>query len=477
MRTAIKNHIPAYSLRKAIFVIVAGLIVIFCSYFIVINPLELLIYVLIGMLAFITGKKMHVGLFIIILLPVIGELTRVPFLPGKNILISDLAIGIFIVIWLIKKFSNTEIIGKTANKNPLLYPLVFFGIVGIFSLLQSLLFLHPSEVINGSFYLIRFIEYTLLAIITAEIVKTKREWNQLLTTLIFSAFLIAIGGFIQLIIYPDLGKLMEFGWDPHRDRLVSTWLDPNFIGGLFAFIISILTGIAIHARNFKNKLCLGLLILLFAAALFLTYSRSGYLAFAISIFIIGLFKSRKLLIATMVIFIIGLSLLPRAQERTEDLIRSAQSFIFNTTENPDPTARLRIKSWQQTLELIGKRPLFGVGYNTLGAVKFNEGFVENTEVHSASGSDASILTILATTGIMGLIPFLWLYICILTTAFKLWRDKKASQAHRGYALGIFAGIVGLIGHSFFVNSLLFPQIMIFVWIFTGLMLVPVKEPV
>ncbi len=445
----------------------------------------------------------YTGFIILIaLLPVIGELMRVPFLGGQGVLISDVAIGILVICWVVVKISKQEKI----SKNIVIAPLLFFTGIALFSLLQSLIFLQPTEVLAGSFYLVRFIEYTLLAVIIADKIKTPQQIKKILYFTIFSAVLIAIAGFIQLAIYPDLGKLKEFGWDPHINRLVSTWLDPNFVGGLFSLMISLLLGIAIYTKGLKKRLGLFIIIAVFAAALFLTYSRSAYIAAGLGIITIGLLKSRKILIMATILGLAAFSILPRAQERANDLIHSAQSLMFNTAENPDPTARLRIKSWDQTLQLIIKRPLLGGGYNTLRSVKFQEGFVENTAIHSASGSDSSVLTILATTGILGLIPFLWLYLNVLKQSFRNWNAFAPSGLRRvnwfttgspdiasaegnghdrslrrvndingfypqGYGLGLFAGTISLIGHSFFVNSLLFPQIMIFIWILAGILMV------
>lgn len=420
-----------------------------------------------AILIFLVKNNLHLGIAITLFLPVIGELYRLPIGGENGALISDITIAVIGGLWLIKKIPAQKDPVQTtsffSNK-----PLIYFTVIGAFSLLQSFLFLQPAEVIKSSLYLFRFVEYALLMFIVKDIVKTDSQQKSLRNYIIISAVLIAIAGLIQLVIYPDLGKLEELGWDPHKFRLVSTWLDPNFIGGLLAFIICILTGIALYTKHFCKKIGIFIIIGILALALFLTYSRSGYLAAAIGILSLSILKSRKLLIGTIILACVGLSLSPRAQERVNDLAHSVQSIISNTAENPDATARLRIQSWNQTLELIQKRPWFGSGYNTLRFVKYNEGFVENSAVHSASGSDSSLLTILATTGIFGLGAFIWLYWGMLALAWKKWRDKNTPAIWQGYSLGIFTGLLAIIGHSFFVNSLLFPQIMIFVFIGTGL---------
>jgi O-antigen ligase len=210
------------------------------------------------------------------------------------------------------------------------------------------------------------------------------------------------------------------------------------------------------------------------AALFLTYSRSAYLAVAAGIIIIGLLKSRTLIITALIIFLLGIGILPRASQRLTDLTYTISSVVFNTAENPDATARLRIKNWEQTWGMIYRRPLLGSGYNTLRYVKYNEGFVEDPLVHSASGSDSSLLTIFATTGIIGLLPFIWFYFKIFRLSILGWKtpkdsDKKSPSIFNGFSLGMFAGLSSLAVHSLFTNSLLFPQILIPVIILVGIL--------
>ena len=376
-----------------------------------------------------------------------------------------------------------------------------FTIAAALSLLQSLLFLTPGEVISGSMYLVRWIFYALLYFVTYNTIKSQKDFKNIITALTLSAVLLAIIGFIQLAVYPDLAELEEDGWDPHINRLVSTWLDPNFLGGLFAFIISILTGLALHTKKTTHKLLLTAPILILLVALFLTYSRSAYLSLAAGIFVISLIKSRKLLIIALILLTIGLAASDRARERTGELMKSVTAIFTETAQTPDPTARLRIESYNQTLYLIEKRPLLGVGYNNLRAVNHQEGFVTAQDIHSAGGSDSSLLTILATTGIIGLIPFILIYIFALRAAWQnmrrptlLFSASKARSSSEvcnapvarpcstevcdslctppcstdGLQLGLFGGSIALLVHSLFVNSLLYSPILIYFWIALGL---------
>lgn len=411
-----------------------------------------------------------IGLYSITLLPVAGEFGRIAFGPGNGALISDLAIAALIILWAGQEYLRAPAKKQKSEKNKIQLPLLIFIAIAALSLVRSLLFLSPPEVMDASLYLIRYAMYAMLFFITFQTIQ--KEEKGVATTLIkcitISALLIAILGFIQLAVYPNLTELEEIGWDPHINRLVSTWLDPNFTGGLLAFIITILLGIFVHEQKIQNKSILLAASGILGIALFLTYSRSAWLACAVGITIVTLLKSRKLLIIIVGLALLGLTISPRAQQRVGELTQSLTSIIWETSDTPDPTTKLRIQSYQNTLSLIAKRPLLGSGYNTLRTVNHQEGFVSGQDIHSAGGADSSFLTILATTGIMGLIPFLLLYLTILKLAWQNARNKKIPPFFQGYNLGLLAALVGLVVHSTFVNSLLYPHILIYFWITIGI---------
>lgn len=494
-----QNKIIQQFLPRVIYWCAAGLLTLLTSSQLAIRPQQTLIALGLLALLLIMFKNPRFGLGLMLLLTIAGELIRIPLGPSNGILLTDIFIPLLILAWIARnisgrqnqmperKSSNSLPASDSAGKqNPLpppdsagtknlmqksaiTLPFILFIVMASLSLVQSLAFLAPAEVMGSSLYLIRFLQYGLLFFITLQTVRTPKQIQAIIKIMAVSALLLALAGFVQLSVYPDLAALEEQGYDPHINRLVSTWLDPNFVGGFLAYMVSILLGMMLHAPKLKSKMLLLTVMAVLGAALFFTFSRSAYLALAAGIIIISLLKSRKILIISLALFIIGLGVSPRAQERVAELAQSVTSLTSSSAETPDPTAKLRLQSWRQTLQLIQKRPLLGSGYNTLRAVNYQEGYIKDKEIHSGSGSDSSLLTILATTGILGFIPFLLLYILPLKTAFRAWRDKKIPASFRGFSLGLMGGIAALLVHSVFVNSLLFPSIMIFFWISLGLL--------
>ena len=258
-------------------------------------------------------------------------------------------------------------------------------------------------------------------------------------------------GFLQLFIFPDLSFLTIYGWDPHQRRIASTLLDPNFSGWIFTFLFSTSTALYLYKRQ-SRYLVFSLITFL---AIVLTFSRSTYLATITAVLIMGILKSPKLLLASLIVFTL-----------TFFSISQVRSRVVGAFE-VDETAQARLQSWQNALTIFKNNLVFGVGFNTYRFAQEKYGlFREDNPLggHSGAGSDSSILLVAATTGLVGLAA----YIFLLASIFKILKNKiRTSYLH----LAVFASFCAILVHSQFVNSLFFPQIMLFLWISLGLVAV------
>ncbi|MBT5017054.1 O-antigen ligase family protein [Candidatus Peregrinibacteria bacterium] len=405
-------------------------------------------------------KKVFTILFVLIFLSAaLGELARLPVGPG--ILPNDILIAALIVIWSLNKLFTKSPLPKAR----LWVPFLIFCAVLFISLLNGSRALSSTETILSGFYLIRFIEYFLLIFVVLDLTKNSRFKNNLQTFLFVAAFLVAIFGFIQLKIYPDFTEMAQTqGWDPHINRLLSTWFDPNFVGGMLAFVSCLILGKLTSKNPWRQKIPLISILVILVCALFLTYSRSSYLAFLAGAGLIGLLRSRKLLIIGLITLTLLIPLSERAQERVSDMLYSAKSLITETAELPDATARLRLESWQNAITIFQEHPWLGVGYNAFSYAQRDHGFIKADTHHAASGSDSTILTILATSGLIGAAAYLWILGTILLQSF--------ARRENPFALGFLAGFCGILIHAIFVNSLLYTPFLIFFYSALGIMLAP-----
>jgi O-antigen ligase len=136
----------------------------------------------------------------------------------------------------------------------------------------------------------------------------------------------------------------------------------------------------------------------------------------------------------------------------------------------DVTAQARIESWQNALEIAKDHPFLGIGFNNFRFAQSDYGFFNYPQTgneHSGAGSDSSFLTILATSGILGFVIFIASLTVVLYKSFLLRKNFLA--------FATFVSFISIIIHSQFVNSLLFPLIMIWLWFLAGLAFLESKD--
>ncbi len=426
------------------------------------------------------------GILLAIVSTIFGQFLRIEIGSG-GVLFLDIFLSILAFAWAwgnIQK-SGLRNFWKKLQKFPLFWE--SFAVISIFS---ASLFIAGAELglkdfAESGFYLFRYFFLTLFSFIVFDELSQNQKKQQIFLITLFSAgVILAIFGFIQLKIYPDFKEMSKIGWDPHIGRLLSTWFDPNFLGGLFSFLLVLMAGIFSlfwaeiskeerkdsekfleKTKKFltKNHLVFAGVAGILLLALLFTFSRSALLTFVIPAFFLGIFYFRGVLVLATVGILMVLPFSDRAMQRIGDGIQSAVS----VTESqplflPDPTARLRVENWEEGISLVMKNPenlWTGVGFNTIRLFR-----TEN--IHSSGGFDASLLNVLVTSGIIGLTTFLWFYFSLVKKLFRKFlknQKKKTSKNYikKGVQRGLAFSVLGIFAQSFFVNFLFFPLFMIF----------------
>lgn len=372
----------------------------------------------------------------------LGQLGRIP-LPQKEIglYISDILLSLTLLVYVFYLIKRK----KGLPKLSLFKPILSFIFLGLVSLVFSLRFFAKKEIFVGGLYLLRWITYSLVYFLSFEAVKLFGK-ELIIKISILMGFILAFLGFFQLLVFPDFSFMTSLGWDPHYYRLLSTFFDPNFCGGFFVMTLSLLVSLYL----FTPKKVFLLLCLIIYSALLLTYSRSSYFAFLLSMFVIGILKERKVFFVALLAFFLSFQINPRIKTRVEGAIVV------------DESASHRQTSWQNALVVIKKHPLFGIGFNNYRYAQLKYGLVEpaNKGGHAGAGVDSSLLFVWATTGIFGLIAYFWLLgksACL--SYFKAGKNPLS--------LAFLSSLAGLLFHSQFVNSLFFLPIMAYLWTILG----------
>jgi O-antigen ligase len=395
------------------------------------------------------SKILRINFYFILLASIGGQLLRFSIF-GINLVLIDI-FSLFFLFFCILFFLQKQF---DLFKYKFFIPLLLFFIILIISLLNSIYFYNFSltQIIKSSLYIIRIISYFSLLLVLPQIF----DKNILKKILFFSVFIIFLLGLLQIYFFPsfyDLNMHLK-GWDPHINRLLSTWFDPNFLGALFA-----LTGIISISDYKTNQKKISLFIFSVSLfGLFLTFSRGSYLAFFSSFFLYALIYLRKYLILSLILLFLAYNFNPRFNLRINNALNSAYSLVVKTEKTLDPTSYLRLKSWEVGINLFKKHPFLGVGYNNLPYLQKTE-WTFLTDSHASSGIDSSLLTVLASSGIFGLFFYLWIFFGII---------KNLIQKTNPFKIGIIFGIFCLFIHSIFVNTLFFNLILPFFFGFISL---------
>jgi len=301
---------------------------------------------------------------------------------------------------------------------------IYFLLFCVFSLIAN----GSLFTVNSSLYLLRLWSYSMIAVYISNFYKEKKPIIYYLLPITLAT---ASLGWLQYFIWPDLTALKYLGWDDHLLRMTGTFLDPTFLG-----LILVLGAIIALQKKYY------LVVLFLTLSIALTYSRSSYLALFI-VFLLDFVKFRNLkrFIICNLAFVIFLFVLPKGIGEGTTLTRtvSGNNKLINYTE---------------TIEIIKKSPLYGVGFNNICSARkiyMNDTMNDtNLESHACSGSDSSLLFLLATTGVVGLILFINF---VLNTP----RDVVISIS-----------FIAILIHSIFANSLFYPHIMFWMFALVGL---------
>jgi O-antigen ligase len=169
-----------------------------------------------------------------------------------------------------------------------------------------------------------------------------------------------------------------------------------------------------------------LAILIIAWALFISQSRSIWLGLILSvstiIFMLSKNKKRKLLIIGIIIAVVSVLILTHSHTSLLEGFIGEGRYELNVLN--------RLASFSLAWESFIANPLVGIGHGNLTYVVRGRDMV----IHN------QILDQLSSTGILGTIPLVLLYIIFLKSAIRIYRQTKDDQV-RGFSIWVFSTMV------------------------------------
>lgn len=366
---------------------------------------------------------------------VLGQFVALARRGDASIYAFDLAVGLFVLCGIVYFLVKRSLV---LPKYAVFY--VLFSCFALASLVFNSQYHSVTESATALLYWGRWCIYLLSAVVLYSMLKKRLiTVKEVVYALAFSGLFLALAGFAQLVILPDFETLNPtLGWDPHKNRLASTFFDPNFTGAYLVLILGQVIGAG--SLGFSNRARV-VVSAIMVSALLLTFSRSAWLMLALVALVFCILRRPKMLLVPVILVFLAYYAVPRVQTR-----------IAGITD-PADSARFRLISWRNAGKIISDNYIIGVGFNLYKYVQKDYGFIDTDSLvkHSSAGADSSSLFIWATTGIFGFITYL-LGFCY--PAFSVL--KKSLQDN--YDAIILALTLGLLVESQFINSLFYPQI-------------------
>ncbi len=239
---------------------------------------------------------------------------------------------------------------------------------------------------------------------------------------------------LSRIGYPNGGVIRYIEDNPELgERAIGTWVDPNALGGILATAaIIIAPQIASRKPIIPWRRLTLVIFLLVALALFLTASRASFLAFSIGLLAIGIVRYRRLLPLLLLAGLLFL-ILPQTQGY---ILRLSQAF-----QGADLATQMRIGEWTDSLIVIARYPLFGVG------------FTGTPEIDIYANVANMYLMMATQIGLTGLFIFLLTMTGVFIYGARAWRTAKANPVfatiHLGFHAALLTSLVNAVADLYF----------------------------
>lgn len=409
-------------------------------------------------------RDMEVGLWGVIGVVCLLPFAAFPFDVGITPTFLDAALGAVAGVWALRLATGRQ---RRIVTSPITLPLAAFLMVAVFAFalglqhgaLTSYLLRHFAEMLMSIGF----------AIVVVDYVRGWRQLERLVTAFLLAAGAAAVLG-VGIYLLPDdlannlLSNLRILGYpagsvlryvedNPElAERAISTSVDPNVLGGMLSMAVALGMPQLLSRRPLLPRWVMGAAIGTMGLCLLLTYSRGSMLAAAAGLTFIALLRYPRLLLILALLALL-IVVLPWTQYYT---LRFIEGFQFQ-----DLATQMRLGEYKDALELIGRYPLFGVG------------FAGSPDIDLYLGVAMVYLTIGGEMGLLGLLAFTAVVATLLGVGRSAYRrDKAAPAPGRGdILLGLYAAVIaGLTGGIFdhYLFNLDFHHSVTIFWLLVGM---------
>lgn len=387
--------------------------------------------------------------FLFIALGNFPRIIQIPFL-NKHVVASELLLYSLSIVFFLPSPKFIKNLSRCTS-------LQFFLIVIIVSLLVGLY--KYGFLITPILYNLRLIIMVTSSSVIGYVFYLKYGvfFGNVLVTYINAYFLASLISLLILFLFPQSDELwkeltsfgVNFLGDPHNNRLVSVYFDPNYFSNIivlpifFSLVSFLLTGKIWYLLSF----------IFFIVSLILTGSRSGLGIFVLQFFstLAIIFRLKylpkqflsRLNYTTLLSILFLLICFPiYKQSFFSTLLR------FTGMHN-DGSTHMRIDSFIFGLKMLKENIFLGMGYN------FMQPYTEEFRGHASV--DSSVLNVLVSLGVpLFIFSIVWFFLAFKNALSRLF-STEITQEFRLFFLVFMAYVILSILFSSLFNNILFYQ--------------------
>jgi hypothetical protein len=362
---------------------------------------------------------------------------------GMTLRLDDFLLVIVGVAWLGKTALHKEV--GLVFRTPLNHPIAAYSAAAVVATGIGVMAGRVGA-LGGAFFVLKYIQYFVIFFMVVNNLRERRQFERFVWVLLLTAAAVSLVGILQI----PSGRRVSAPFEGKEG-------EPNTFGGYLVLMLALVLGLYLTSRSVRAKLGLALLAGWISLPLLFTLSRAAYLAVIPLVLALFVYSERRWFLAggLAVMLALGPFLAPQA-------VLDRVTFTF--TQPPesgqrqiggvrvDTSTSARLESWEQAVfhDWLD-HPLFGYG------------------VTGYRFLDAQYARVLAETGLVGFLSFLWLQVGLFREARRVLRGT-ADPLYRGVALGFLCGFIALVIHSIGANTFIIVRIMEPFWFLAGMVL-------
>ncbi len=271
-----------------------------------------------------------------------------------------------------------------------------------------------------------------------------------------------ISAFVLVIFYTIYNhSLYGFEREPANWVMSPFYNDHTVYGAMLAMFFPAILFFTVNKKySAITKFMATLTLVIFAVALGLSYTRAAWLSLAVAgvVYIVLLLRVKF----NFIIFIaaclavaalafqteIKLSLEKNRQDASKDFDKNIQSISNIST---DASNLERLNRWSSALRMFEVRPVFGWGPGTYAFVyapfqQARDKTIISTNLGNGGNAHSEYLGPLSESGVLGLITFVVIVVCVLSAGFRLYYSIKENEMKK-LVLVLLLGFVTYIVHG------------------------------